>query len=95
MNKTLVTVKVEKAGKSVLDWYAISVSPDQNFPHVLEAISQASTHALNVSRFKKPVRVDDFSSFELLKFEFQFEFWSFHKFDKCLIKSYLWNDFYL
>jgi hypothetical protein len=23
MNKTLVTVKVEKAGKSVLDWYSI------------------------------------------------------------------------
>lgn len=60
MNKTLVTVKIEKAGKSVLDWYAISVSPDQNFSYIFEATSQASAHALNVSRFKEPVRLDDF-----------------------------------
>jgi histone acetyltransferase (RNA polymerase elongator complex component) len=53
---TKVKVKVEKAGKSILDWYAINVSPDQNFSHIFEAISQASTHALNVSLFKEPVR---------------------------------------
>ena len=59
-NEQNTKVKVEKAGKSVLDWYAINVSPDQNFSHIFEAISQASTHALNVSLFKEPVRLDDF-----------------------------------
>ena len=60
MSKTLVTVKLEKQGKCILDWYAISVTPEQNFSHVFEAISQASSHALNVSRFKEPVRLDEF-----------------------------------
>ena len=59
-NEQNTKVKVEKAGKSILDWYAINVSPDQNFSHIFEAISQASTHALNVSLFKEPVRLDDF-----------------------------------
>jgi len=36
------------------------VFPDQNYSHVFEAISQASTHALNVSQFKEPIRLDDF-----------------------------------
>lgn len=36
------------------------MSPDQNFSHIFEATSQASAHALNVSRFKEPVRLDDF-----------------------------------
>jgi hypothetical protein len=59
-NEQNTKVKVVKEGKSVLDWYAINVSPDQNFSHIFEAISQASTHALNVSLFKEPVRLDDF-----------------------------------
>jgi hypothetical protein len=48
MDKTLVTtVKVTKESQTVLDWYVVSVSTEQNFSQIFEAISAASNHALN------------------------------------------------
>jgi hypothetical protein len=51
MDKTLITVKVTKESQMVLDWYVVSVSTEQNFSQIFEAISAASNHALNNTRF--------------------------------------------
>jgi hypothetical protein len=51
MDKSLITVKVTKESQMVLDWYVVSVSTEQNFSQIFEAISAASNHALNNTRF--------------------------------------------
>ena len=48
---SLVTVKVTKESQMVLDWYAVSVGAEHNFSQIFEAISAASNHALNNTRF--------------------------------------------
>ena len=60
MNKTLVTVKVTKESQTVLDWYVVSVSTEPNFSQIFEAISAASSHALNNTRFTEKLRIDDY-----------------------------------
>ena len=57
MDKTLVTVKVAKESQTVLDWYVVSVSTEQNFSQIFEAISTASNHALNNTRFTEKLRI--------------------------------------
>jgi uncharacterized protein YqgV (UPF0045/DUF77 family) len=62
MDKTLVTVKVMKESQMVLDWYlyVVSVSTEHNFSQIFEAISAASNHALNYTRFTEKLRIDDY-----------------------------------
>jgi uncharacterized protein YqgV (UPF0045/DUF77 family) len=60
MDKTLVTVKVTKESQTVLNWYVVSVSTEQNFSQIFEAISAASNHALNNARFTEKLRIDDY-----------------------------------
>ena len=62
MDKTLVTVKVMKESQTVLDWYlyVVSVSTEHNFPQIFEAISAASNHALNNTRFTEKLKIDDY-----------------------------------
>ena len=57
MDKTLVTVKVAKESQTVLDWYVVSVSTEPNFSQIFEAISTASNHALNNTRFTEKLRI--------------------------------------
>jgi uncharacterized protein YqgV (UPF0045/DUF77 family) len=62
MDKTLVTVKVMKESQMVLDWYlyVVSVSTEHNFSQIFDAISAASNHALNYTRFTEKLRIDDY-----------------------------------
>ena len=62
MDKTLVTVKVMKESQMALDWYlyVVSVSTEHNFSQIFEAISAASNHALNYTRFTEKLRIDDY-----------------------------------
>ena len=57
MDKTLVTVK---ESQTVLDWYVVSVSTEQNFSQIFEATSAASNHALNNTHFTEKLRIDDY-----------------------------------
>jgi hypothetical protein len=43
-----------------LNWYVVSVSTEQNFSQIFEAISSASNHALNNARFTEKLRIDDY-----------------------------------